>query len=154
MSQLVVIARWRAKPGEERRWRPRSPRSSRSRAPSRAWSATRSTATRRIPHVFTIYERYRDAAAYEAHLESEPMQRLGFGDAIPRLEEPLARVPRAVGSHGLGRPIAAIWIRLPQVSSSTAVVTGPISAGSWVKRTPSAREALELGAGRRRRRTR
>ena len=31
----------------------------------------------------------------------------------------------------------AIWIRLPQVSSKTAVVTGPISVGSWVKRTPS-----------------
>ncbi len=30
----------------------------------------------------------------------------------------------------------AIWIRLPQVSSRTAVVTGPISRGSWVKRTP------------------
>ena len=38
------------------------------------------------PHVFTIYERYRDAAAYDAHLESEHMQRLGFGDAVPRLE--------------------------------------------------------------------
>ena len=33
----------------------------------------------------------------------------------------------------------AIWIRLPQVSSKTAVVTGPISRGSWVKRTPRAR---------------
>ena len=31
------------------------------------------------PQVFTIYERYRDAAAYEAHLSSEHMQRLGFG---------------------------------------------------------------------------
>ena len=38
------------------------------------------------PRVFTIYERYRDAAAYDAHLESEQMKRLGFGDAIPRLE--------------------------------------------------------------------
>jgi len=38
------------------------------------------------PRVFTIYERYADAAAYDAHLESEAMQRLGFGDAIPRLE--------------------------------------------------------------------
>ena len=35
----------------------------------------------------------------------------------------------------------AIWIRLPHVSSNTAVVTGPISAGSCVKRTPSARAA-------------
>ena len=30
----------------------------------------------------------------------------------------------------------AIWIRLPHVSSKTAVVTGPISVGGWVKRTP------------------
>lgn len=33
----------------------------------------------------------------------------------------------------------AIWIRLPQVSSKTAVVTGPMSSGSWRKRTPSPR---------------
>ena len=32
--------------------------------------------------------------------------------------------------------IAAIWMRLPQVSSKTAVVTGPISVGGWVNRTP------------------
>jgi hypothetical protein len=32
----------------------------------------------------------------------------------------------------------AIWIRLPQVSSNTAVSTGPILTGSCVKRTPSA----------------
>lgn len=32
----------------------------------------------------------------------------------------------------------ASWIRLPQVSSSTAVVTGPIAVGGWVKVTPSA----------------
>jgi hypothetical protein len=36
----------------------------------------------------------------------------------------------------------AIWIRLPQVSSKTAVVTGPISAGSCVKRTPKSRSRL------------
>ncbi|PAZ16262.1 hypothetical protein CLM62_09080 [Streptomyces sp. SA15] len=35
--------------------------------------------------------------------------------------------------------LVAIWIRLPQVSSKTAVVTGPISKGSWVKRTPRPR---------------
>lgn len=31
---------------------------------------------------------------------------------------------------------AAIWMRLPHVSSNTAVVTGPMSAGGCVKRTP------------------
>jgi len=36
-------------------------------------------------------------------------------------------------------PWLAIWIRLPQVSSNTAVVTDGISSGSWVKRTPRAR---------------
>jgi len=33
----------------------------------------------------------------------------------------------------------AIWMRLPQVSSNTAVVTGPIAAGSCVNFTPRAR---------------
>src|SRR5680860_220808 len=36
--------------------------------------------------------------------------------------------------HGM----LAIWMRLPQVSSNTAVVTGPMDMGGWVKRTPSA----------------
>jgi hypothetical protein len=31
-----------------------------------------------------------------------------------------------------------IWMRLPQVSSKTAVVTGPWLVGGWVKRTPRA----------------
>ena len=44
------------------------------------------------------------------------------------------RADRAAPSHpavGL-----AIWTRLPQVSSRTAVVTSPMSSGSWVNRTP------------------
>jgi hypothetical protein len=36
-------------------------------------------------------------------------------------------------------PWLAIWIRLPHVSSNTAVVTDCISSGSWVNRTPSPR---------------
>ena len=38
------------------------------------------------PRVFFFYEQYRDKAAYDAHLASEHFQRLGFGDAVPRLE--------------------------------------------------------------------
>jgi quinol monooxygenase YgiN len=38
------------------------------------------------PSVFFFYEQYVDEDAYQAHLESEHMQRHGFGDAIPRLE--------------------------------------------------------------------
>ena len=38
------------------------------------------------PRVFFFYEQYKDKAAYEAHLASEHFQRLGFGDAVPRLE--------------------------------------------------------------------
>jgi quinol monooxygenase YgiN len=37
------------------------------------------------PAVFFFYEQYVDKAAYEAHGSSEHFQRLGFGDAIPRL---------------------------------------------------------------------
>lgn len=33
--------------------------------------------------------------------------------------------------------MAWIWIRFPQVSSNTAVVTGPMAVGGWVKTTPS-----------------
>ena len=39
------------------------------------------------PRVFFFYEQYTDQAAYEAHGASEHFQRLGFGDAIPRLED-------------------------------------------------------------------
>src|SRR5215218_4681163 len=43
------------------------------------------------------------------------------------------------GGDVRGRYALAIWIRLPQVSSNTAVVTVPISSGSWVNRTPRPR---------------
>ena len=46
----------------------------------------------------------------------------------------------------------AIWIRLPQVSSSTAVVTGPMSVGLLGKAHPQPAQPLELGVRRRRRR--
>lgn len=56
-----------------------------------------------------------------------------------------------LGSEAPGRPSAgyfrcAIWIRFPQVSSNTAVVTGPISAGSWVNRTPSCSSRVNSAA--------
>jgi quinol monooxygenase YgiN len=86
MSDYVVIARWRARAGEEdavaRAFAEIVPA-------SRAEPGILSYQVHRDPEdpaVFTIYERYRDEAAYQAHLDSEHMQRLGFGDAIPRLE--------------------------------------------------------------------
>src|SRR5215204_2914016 len=87
MSDYVVIARWRAKPGEEDAVAAALAQIvpiARAEPGMVAYQVHRDP---RDPQVFTIYERYRDAAAYEAHLESEPMQRLGFGDAIPRLED-------------------------------------------------------------------
>jgi quinol monooxygenase YgiN len=39
------------------------------------------------PTKFFIFEVYTDEAAYTAHTETEHFQRLGFGDAIPRLAE-------------------------------------------------------------------
>ena len=46
----------------------------------------------------------------------------------------------AGGASDVTRPIqlcrAAIWMRLPHVSSNTAVVTVPMSVGGWVNRTP------------------
>lgn len=38
------------------------------------------------PNVFFFYEQYVDEDAYQAHIDSEHMQRYGFDDAIPRLE--------------------------------------------------------------------
>ena len=38
------------------------------------------------PRMFFFYEQYTDKSAYEAHGVSEHFQRLGFGEAIPRLE--------------------------------------------------------------------
>jgi quinol monooxygenase YgiN len=39
------------------------------------------------PRKFYIFEQYVDADAYTAHTETEHFKRLGFGDAIPRLED-------------------------------------------------------------------
>ena len=86
MSDYVVIARWRAREGEE----DAVARALGEIVPiARAESGMIDYQVHRDPEdpqQFTIYERYRDAAAYDAHLQSEPMKRLGFGDAIPRLE--------------------------------------------------------------------
>ncbi|CAA9463217.1 MAG: hypothetical protein AVDCRST_MAG25-1148 [uncultured Rubrobacteraceae bacterium] len=38
------------------------------------------------PNVFFFYEQYVDADAYRAHVDSQHVQRYGFGDAIPRLD--------------------------------------------------------------------
>jgi quinol monooxygenase YgiN len=38
------------------------------------------------PRVFFFYEQYKDADAYQAHVDSEHFQTHGFGNAIPRLE--------------------------------------------------------------------
>lgn len=56
------------------------------------------------------------------------------GTAVRR-SVPARRELRPAGYWGS----VASWIRLPQVSSKTAVVTGPISSGSCVKRTPRSR---------------
>jgi autoinducer 2-degrading protein len=39
------------------------------------------------PRRFYIFEQYADADAYTAHTKTEHFQKLGFGDAIPRLED-------------------------------------------------------------------
>lgn len=86
MADHVVIARWRAKPGEEEA----VARALAQLIPlSRAEPGVLAYQVHRDPEderLFVIYERYVDAAAYDAHLESEHIERLGFGDAIPRLE--------------------------------------------------------------------
>jgi len=87
VSDYVVIARWRARAGEQEA----VARALGEIVPlARAEPGMVAYQVHRDPEdpcVFTIYERYRDAAGYEAHLESEHMRRLGFGDAVPRLED-------------------------------------------------------------------
>jgi quinol monooxygenase YgiN len=86
VSDYVVIARWRARDGEVdavARALAEIVPIARAEPGMVAYQVHRDPED---PRVFTIYERYVDAAAYDAHLESEPMQRLGFGDAIPRLQ--------------------------------------------------------------------
>ena len=39
------------------------------------------------PRVFYVYEQYADEDAYAAHTETEHFKEIGFGDAIPRLQE-------------------------------------------------------------------
>jgi quinol monooxygenase YgiN len=87
MSDYVVIARWVARQGEEdavARALAEIVPIARAEPGMVAYQVHRDPGD---PCVFTIYERYVDAAAYDAHLESEAMKRLGFGDAIPRLED-------------------------------------------------------------------
>ncbi len=82
----VVIAKWTAKPGEEGAVEAAIRQLV---APSRAEPGMILYQPHRDPEnprVFVFYEQYRDQASYEAHLNSEHFQRLGFGDAVPRLE--------------------------------------------------------------------
>ncbi len=38
------------------------------------------------PNVFFFYEQYADADAYQAHVDSDHFQEIGFGEAIPLLQ--------------------------------------------------------------------
>lgn len=83
----VVIARWTAQPGQEdlvlgaiRELVPLS----RAEPACRAYEACRSENS---PREFVLFEVYDDEAGYEAHVQSAHFARLGFGRAIPALED-------------------------------------------------------------------
>jgi quinol monooxygenase YgiN len=82
----VVIARWVALAGSEQlildTIRELTPLSRAERA-CRSYQACRSLEN---PREFLLFEVYDDEAGYNAHLDSEHFQRLGFGQAIPALE--------------------------------------------------------------------
>jgi len=86
MAYTVAVT-WIAKPGEEEE----VARCLRELAePSRAEEGVLVYIANRDPEdatKFFIYEQYVDEAAYTAHTETEHFKRLGFGDAIPRLQE-------------------------------------------------------------------
>jgi autoinducer 2-degrading protein len=82
----VVIARWTAKDGEEEAV---AAALSNLIEPSRAEPGNLAYVVHRDPadpRRFVIYERYVDAAAFEAHAASEHFKRHGLEDGIPRLE--------------------------------------------------------------------
>jgi quinol monooxygenase YgiN len=82
----VVTARWTAKDGEEEavaRAVEQIVEHSRAEPGMLLYQPHRDPEN---PRVFFFYEQYVDADAYQAHLDSEHMKRLGFGEAIPRLE--------------------------------------------------------------------
>jgi quinol monooxygenase YgiN len=82
----VVLARWVAKPGEEEAVAAAIDaliEPSRAEPGNLMYEAHRDPSD---PRIFLIYERYVDEDGFTAHAESEHFQRLGYGDAIPRLE--------------------------------------------------------------------
>ena len=82
----VVTAKWTAKEGEEEKVYEAIRQLL---EPSRAEPGNRFYQPNRDPEdprVFFFYEIYDDEDAYKAHGESEHFQRLGFGEAIPLLE--------------------------------------------------------------------
>lgn len=86
MSDYVVIARWVTRAGEEdavARALAEIVPLARAEPGMLGYQVHRDPGD---PRVFTLYERYRSESDYQAHLDSEHMQRLGFGDAVPRLE--------------------------------------------------------------------
>ena len=82
----VVLARWVAKPGEEEAVAAAIDaliEPSRAEPGNLMYEAHRDPSD---PRIFLIYERYVDEDGFTAHAESVHFQRLGYGDAIPRLE--------------------------------------------------------------------
>jgi quinol monooxygenase YgiN len=83
----VVSATWRARAGKEERLleliRELTP-PSRAEPGNRFYQAQRSLED---PRVFYLYEQYADAAAYQAHMDSEHFTRLVKREAIPELLE-------------------------------------------------------------------
>jgi quinol monooxygenase YgiN len=84
---FVVVAKWTAKPGEEEAVAAAVQRliePSRAEPGNLLYQPHRDPAN---PRVFYFYEQYADEDGYKAHGESAHFQEIGFGDAIPRLEE-------------------------------------------------------------------
>ena len=83
---FVVTAKWTARAGEEEKV---ADAISRLVAPSRAEEGIILYQPHRDPEnpcVFFFYEQYRDKTAYEAHGASDHFKEIGFGEAIPLLE--------------------------------------------------------------------
>lgn len=84
---FVVVAKWRAREGEadkvEEAVRRLAPLS-RQEPGNLLYQPHRDPED---PNLFFFYEQYADEAGYEAHTASEHFKELGFGTAIPLLED-------------------------------------------------------------------
>lgn len=83
----VVIAKWRAKPGQAERIRTILAAVTPINRAEEKMLAFHSHVSVDDPHLFVLYEKYTDATGYADHRETEAFRTYVLGDAVPNLAE-------------------------------------------------------------------